>query len=354
MTVGIDDPAGGFHHHSDGTFRKRMPTDRARCEAQGWQSISGHLPVAPLLGDITHPCGEHTLIYEDVFAGRRCEYLLADLINKADQDHREAPKVRPLVDAVCDSWLDAAAATGSLAPIGDCQPALYSARLAPGGRLDAWYGPMTPLVVDTGACTTKLDIPALLVQLRVDLAPGAVCATAVTQGDPTEPNIADPLCWLDYEHAGRNSLAGEAANLLWYLLAMGGWLVPLYKPLTYARTVHTAVSPLVPAVTYLRTEDGHLDVAGHIRAGAGRRAAITALLRRLEADLGVIIGVPGQDAMAALRPWLALRILGALPLTAMYRKDAAICLAKLVQALDPRTRLEDFAATPAPAERNFP
>ncbi|MFH9727479.1 hypothetical protein ACH4M4_31570 [Streptomyces sp. NPDC017254] len=78
---------------------------------------------------------------------------------------------------------------------------------------------------------------------------GATCSWApdrrrlagLTPGDPTEPNIADPLCWLDFEFAGRNTVAGEAANLIWYLLALGGWLVPRYQPDVYARTFRLAL-----------------------------------------------------------------------------------------------------------------
>ena len=82
--------------------------------------------------------------------------------------------------------------------------------------------------------------------------------TAITQGDVTEPNIAepnitDPACWLDFEHAGRNVLAGDVANLLWYLLGMGGWLVPAYQPEVYARTLRAPVPPVAtPFVDCLR------------------------------------------------------------------------------------------------------
>jgi ADP-ribose pyrophosphatase YjhB (NUDIX family) len=72
--------------------------------------------------------------------------------------------------------------------------------------------------------------------LRSALAGHARWTTVITQGDPTEPNIAEPLCWLDFEHAGRNALASDVANFLWYLLAMGGWLVAAYQPSTYERT----------------------------------------------------------------------------------------------------------------------
>ncbi|MGW0392570.1 hypothetical protein ACWDYJ_17055 [Streptomyces sp. NPDC003042] len=79
------------------------------------------------------------------------------------------------------------------------------------------------------------------------MAPDRRWLAGLTQGDPTEPNIADPLCWLDFEFAGRNTAVGEAANLLWYLMALGGWLVPDYQPDVYARTLRLALTaPATP------------------------------------------------------------------------------------------------------------
>ncbi|WP_433501728.1 hypothetical protein ACQP1K_29265 (plasmid) [Sphaerimonospora sp. CA-214678] len=341
----IADPAGGFACHADGTFRKTMPLKRAHRELEGWRSIRGHLPVAALLGGHAAPGGRRTLIYEDVFATGRCTRLLADVIADADRDPAQAPAATALVDAICDNWAQAATTTGRTAPIGQCRPGLYAARLAPGGRLDTWYGRMPPIVVDTGAATTTVNLPARLARLRTDLAADRRCPTAVTQGDPTEPNIAAPMRWLDYEHAGRNALAGEAATLLWYLLAMGGWLVPRYKPVTYARTVHAPGRPLPPAVTYLHVQDGQVHIAAQVRAGVGRNAAIAALLRRLHGDIGELICGPHRDPLAAMRAWLAVRILGVIPITRMTYPDAAVCLLKLVQVLHSGTRLDDFAAT---------
>jgi hypothetical protein len=48
--------------------------------------------------------------------------------------------------------------------------------------------------------------PASIAGLRSALAADTRWTTAITQGDVTEPNIAGPLCWLDFEHAGRNTL----------------------------------------------------------------------------------------------------------------------------------------------------
>lgn len=92
-----------------------------------------------------------------------------------------------------------------------------------------------------------LNVAASIDSVRHVLGPDRRWPTGVTQGDPTEPNIADPLCWLDFEFAGRNTIAGEAANLLWYLMALGGWLVPRYQPDVYARTLRLAL-PSTPAL----------------------------------------------------------------------------------------------------------
>ncbi|GAA3687672.1 hypothetical protein GCM10022224_061100 [Nonomuraea antimicrobica] len=347
MTPIIQDAPGSFRHHDDGTFRKSLPAAQAQAEARGHAAVCGHLPAAALLGTTVDPDGRHTLIYQDVFADGRCTALLADLITRADADPRQTPAVTSLIDAACDSILLAAERTGQPAPIGSCRPGLYAERLRPGGRLDRWYAAEPPLTVVTGETTVDIAYPRLFTRLREQLA--TVTATALTQGDPTEPNIAAPLCWLDYQHAGRNALAGEAANLLWYLLAMGGWLVPRYKPLTYWRTVRAPGPARPPVLTHLHTGQGRLEVSGTLQVGAGRHAAIGALTRRLHSDLGALI-MAADDPLIALRPWLVLRILGVLPLTAMAQADRAFCLGLLAQVLCERTRLEDLARVePSPA-----
>ncbi|MGW4956931.1 hypothetical protein ACWEPL_06845 [Nonomuraea sp. NPDC004186] len=352
MTAMIQDAPGNFHHHDDGTFRKNMPAALAQAEARGHAAVRGHLPAAVLLGTTVDPDGRHTLIYQDVFADGRCTALLADLITRADADPRQVPAVTALMDAACDSILLAAERTGEPAPIGSCRPGLYAERLRPGGRLDRWYGAEPPLTVVTGESTVDIDFLRLFAQLREQLAPATVTATALTQGDPTEPNLAAPLCWLDCEHAGRNALPGEAAILLWYLLAMGGWLVPRYKPLTYWRTVRTPGPAWPPALTHLRTGQGRLEVSGNLQVGAGRHAAIATLTRRLHGDLGALVAA-GDDPLSALRPWLVLRILGVLPLTAMAQADRAFCLALLAQVLCERILLEDLARVePGPVAVN--
>ncbi|MDK0520435.1 hypothetical protein [Streptomyces sp. ML-6] len=123
--------------------------------------------------------------------------------------------------------------------------------------------------------------------LRRTLAPDRRRLAALTQGDPTEPNIADPLCWLDFEFAGRNTVVGEAANLLWYLMALGGWLVPRYQPYAYARTLRLALLPLSrPHIEHLELhrDSRHIDVRYSWNIGPGRTAALTRALHGLAAS----------------------------------------------------------------------
>jgi hypothetical protein len=347
-----------FYHATDGTFRKVMSADRGRAEAAGWRAVAAFLPVPQLL-DIRLRVDDLELVYEDVFTTGRCRRLLADAINTADREPADAGSVEALVDQVCDQLLAAAEATGAQSRLAECVPELYAARLAVGGRLDQWYAhsplPAWQLAGEPlGLCQLaertlilagrqhRPPWPGLLDVLRTRLAPVSRWATAVTQGDVTEPNIAEPLCWLDFEHAGRNVLAGDAANLLWYLLGMGGWLVPTYQPATYARTLREPRPPLAhPIVEHLRV-DRHRIELDHVWAlGAGRRAALDALLRRLEGDLGTAIGSDG-DVTDALRPFLALRILGVIPLGEMSGHDALLCFAKLAEVLDPSLTLAEL------------
>ena len=121
--------------------------------------------------------------------------------------------------------------------------------------------------------------PVALPELRSVLAEHSRWATAITQGDVTEPNITEPLCWLDFEHAGRNVLAADIANFLWYLLGMGGWLVPAYQADVYKRTLRAPVPPVaVPAVDHLRVTSRHVEIDYTWHVDPGRHAALCTLL----------------------------------------------------------------------------
>jgi hypothetical protein len=350
------------HYYApDGTFRKVLPPDRACREVAGLRAVAGLFPVPHLwrVHEVEDGC---ELVYEDLFASGCYRGLLADAINAADRQLSQAVRVQALVSAVCDNLLAATEATGAVRRLDECVPALYAARLAPGGRLDCWYrrSPRPTWAIDG----QRLDLddlaarslvargrllgpgwPASFRAMRSALSANSRWTTAITQGDATEPNITEPLCWLDFEHAGRNALAGDIANLLWYLLGMGGWLVPTYQPAVYGRTLRTPVPPVAtPTIEYLRITDGRVEIDYTWNVGAGRQAALATLLSRLTGDLGSALA-PSGDADSTLRPFLVMRVLGVIPLGQMSGPHAVACLAKIAELACPALSLHDWCAS---------
>ncbi|MGW8398349.1 hypothetical protein ACWGLP_16920, partial [Streptomyces lydicus] len=193
-----------------------------------------------------------------------------------------------------------------------------------------------------------LNVAAIVDSARQTLVPDRRWLAGLTQGDPTEPNIADPLCWLDFACAGRNTAAGEAANLLWYLMAMGGWLVPRYQPDIYARTLRLALPARTsPRIDHLELHAAarHIDIQYSWNTGAGRHAAIKRALHGLCVQGGI-----GMDELPA---FLALRILGVIPAGRLTGHDLLLVLIKLAESQDAATSLDAFFTT-APAPHSDP
>ncbi|MFJ1662433.1 hypothetical protein [Streptomyces anthocyanicus] len=362
-------------------FHKVLPAGpRADAEEFGWLQVAGRLQVPALLDRTRRDEHTEVITYEDVFASGRCHYLLGDLIALADHGRAPDSDVADFIDAVCDTLIASTAATGRTTALADCVPALYTDRIRPGGRVDQWYlspeltltdtgtGEPLPLGALTGYTATingtrlPFDLPDTIERARNALHPDSQWTTAITQGDPTEPNLSTSAvgpCWLDFEHAGRNTLPGEIANLLWYLLALGGWLVPAYQSDVYARTLRLHLPP-VSTPTLLRPAElsarhHHLNLDYAWPTGAGRHAAITRLLARITSDLGEAAGLPPDRQLPALGPFLTLRVLGVIPPHHLTQQDLLLLIAKLAQAqhLDsvPLTDHDTVAlATPAPVE----
>ncbi|MGW5936781.1 hypothetical protein ACWIG3_26630 [Streptomyces celluloflavus] len=342
-------------------FDKHTTATRADAEVRGWRQITPRLATPAFLGRRVQD-QEHVVTYEDVFATGRCRLLLGDLIALADRDPAVLPRLHALVDDVCQGLHTAARTTGATASLTQCMPGLYADRIRAGGRLDTWYLhhdlPLT--LPGTGTMTTAgqlrhytltvngrdlvMDLPQLIARTRQTLTPASRWLTALTQGDPTEPNIADPLCWLDFEHAGRNTLTGEIANLLWYLMAMGGWLVPRYQPDTHQRTLRLALAPhTAPRIDHctFAAADRHLTIRYTWNTGPGRHAALTRALGHLAA-------VPAAFLDRA-RAFLTLRILGVIPAALLSNEDLLLVLIKAAECNDPATALGDlFNPTPVP------
>ncbi|WP_406495469.1 hypothetical protein OG936_16070 [Streptomyces sp. NBC_00846] len=335
--------------------------EQAEAEAKGWTRLASRIAVPVLHGQIALP-DRQLLAYEDVFATGRCELLMGDVIALVDRDPVVQPRLDRLVDGVCADLRAAAEETGKSVPLAECVPDLYLDRVRPGGRLDRWYlrrdlpialphtdttltlRELADFTVTANGRQLTLNVADIIDSVRHVLAPDRRWPAGLTQGDPTEPNIADPLCWLDFEFAGRNTAAGEAANLLWYLMALGGWLVPRYQPDVYARTLRLALQPQSrPRIEHLELHQGtrHIDVRYSWHTGPGRRAAITRSLDGLRGQSGT-----GQDGLHA---FLALRILGVIPAARLTGHDLLLVLIKLAESQDPLTTLDTFFTTePAP------
>ncbi|MET7873302.1 hypothetical protein [Streptomyces cyaneofuscatus] len=366
--------SGGSRASTAVAFHKEVATrEAAEAEVRGWSQLASRIRVPALRGRPALP-GRHLLVYEDVFASGRCELLLGDVIALADRDPEGLPRLAGLVDGVCRDLRAAADETGKVVPLAECVPDLYLDRIRPGGRLDRWYtrrdlpislphSDVTLTVQELAGYTVTanglpltLNVAAAIDSVRHTLSPDRRWPTGLTQGDPTEPNIADPLCWLDFEFAGRNTIAGEAANLLWYLMALGGWLVPRYQPDVYVRTLRLALpSHTSPRIDHLELHAAtrHIDIRYSWNTGAGRHAAIAGTLHSF-----CRLGGLGMDE---LRAFLALRILGVIPPTRLTGHDLLLVLVKLAESQHPGTDLSAFLTTapalhsdPAERSRNVP
>ena len=315
------------------------------------------IAVPALHGEIALP-DRHLVAYEDVFATGQCELLMGDVIALADRDPAVQSRLDRLVDGVCADLRAAAEETGKSVPLAECVPDLYLDRIRPGGRLDRWYlrrdlplalphadttltlRELADFTLTANGRQLTLNVADIINSLRHILAPDRPRTAGLTQGDPTEPNIADPLCWLDFEFAGRNTAAGEAANLLWYLMALGGWLVPRYQPDVYARTLRLALPSLSrPRIEHLELHQRsrHIDVRYSWNTGPGRGAAITRALNGLRGENG--------SGLEEIHAFLALRILGVVPASRLTGHDLMLVLIKLAESQDPLTTIDAFFTT---------
>lgn len=136
--------------------------------------------------------------------------------------------------------------------------------------------------------------------------------------------------------------------LLWYLLGLGGWLVPIYQPDVYARTLPLHLPPIAtPHLQHVEYDERHrrLEVQCSWPVGRGRHAAITCLLKRVRADLAPAAGLDPDRFLAQLRHFLTVRILGVIQPAHLTGHDLLLLLAKLAEAQHPETIGEVFTRT---------
>jgi hypothetical protein len=325
----------------------RNPTE-AREEIRGHTRLARHYRVPALRTHLRVP-GGHLLAYERLPGGTD-QGLLLDLLNADDP----SSDLHTYMDQLTTAYREVILATAWPTDPAHVVRKLYWDRAAPGGRLDAYYKGTDFLVADglVDVPVSRLDTYTLNINgrryhldwasalrwLRAHFATAEPVWAALTQGDPTDVNLAHPLAWFDYDTAGMNSIPGEFANFLWYASTLGGWLVPTYNPAAFAD--HAATFAHVPANTpEIRRADVdpatstiRIDYAPRI--SAPRRTAVTTYWNHLVRPIAHRLW-PSEDLANLLRPYLAMRILGVYNLADLAPEDRLVLLARLAEAMSP-------------------
>lgn len=320
----------------------------SRAEVRGHARLAQHYRVPTLHAHLRVP-GGRLLAYERLPGGTD-HGLLLDLLNASEA----SGDLYAYMDQLTAAYREAILATARPTDPTRVVRKLYWDRAAPGGRLDDYYAgedfPIADDLIDVpvsrlGTYTLNingrrhhLDWVATLRWLRAHFSATEPVWTALTQGDPTDVNLAQPLAWFDYDTAGMNSIPGEFANFLWYASTLGGWLVPTYNPEAFAD--HPATFARVPDNTpeLRRADIEHTTSTIHIdyapRLAATRRAAVTTYWNQLVRPVADRLW-PGADLANLLRPYLAMRTLGVYNLADLAPADRLVLLARLAEAMSP-------------------
>ncbi|MEU8741707.1 hypothetical protein ACFYPK_00130 [Streptomyces halstedii] len=319
----------------------------AREEIRGHARLARHYRVPALHTHLRVP-GGHLLAYERLPGGAD-QGLLLDLLN-ADEPSGD---LRTYMDQLTAVYCEVILTTAWPVDPAHVVRKLYWDRAAPGGRLDMYYAGKDFLIADNlidvpvsrlGTYTLNingrrhhLDWASTLRRLRAHFATAEPVWAALTQGDPTDVNLAHPLAWFDYDTAGMNGIPGEFANFLWYASTLGGWLVPTYNPAAFADHPTTfahvpANTPEIRRVAVEGTTTMHIDYVP--RLSATRRTAVTAYWNQLVRPVADRLW-PGADLANLLRPYLAMRILGVYNLAELGPADRLVLLARLAEAMSP-------------------
>ena len=324
--------------------RTRNPAE-ALAEVRGHRTLASHYPLPDLHAHLRIP-GGRLLLYERLPGGRD-HGLFLDLLNRPGVPDSE---LQDYMRDMTGFYRKAIAATARPVHPGDVVRKLYWDRAQPGGRLDAYYqgrdfllGQLVPVsqlhrhTLIVNGHELRLDWNRIIGGLRAHFAADEPVWAALTQGDPTDVNLAHPLAWLDYDTAGMNSLLGEFANFLWHTTALGGWLAPTYNPDAFtdhpATNTHLAANrpKLHWAVVDARARTIRVEYSSAPMPARQTAAALywQNLVEPAAADLW-----PDQDLGALLRPYLAMRILAVYNLADLSAHDRIITLARLAEVMD--------------------
>lgn len=319
---------------------KRMPNHQeARAENHGWQAVREHYPVPRLYTRLRLP-GSSFLVYER-WGNPTGPKTFLDFLNDGDIAVIDA-YMQVLTATYRDVMLRTARLTDPRALVGK----LYHDRAAPGGRLDAYYAGRSFEIAGIGVQELAdytlvingrerhIDWHATLAWLSTWALDPTPQWSAITQGDPTDVNLAAPFALYDYDTAGRNAVCGEFANFCWYTGFLGGYIVPNANPAAFTASPATFnLLPLnAPAADAVTTDKAGRQLTIDLvwRQAPARRAANRLYWDHLVAP--VWNQLAGDERIdEALRPYLALRIIAVFNLADLEPLDRLalfVCLAE--------------------------
>lgn len=322
---------------------KRMPNRlEARAEVRGRRALRDHYPVPRLYARLRLP-GSSLLVYERW--GRPDEpRTFLDLLNEGDDS-----AICEYLGLLTTTYKEVILKTAHLADPKALVSKLYQDRAALGGRLDDYYADRT---FDVGGIPVEeiADYTTVINGRvrRIDwsatlswLAEWAVDPTpqwsAITQGDPTDVNLAVPFGLFDYDTAGRNAVCGEFANFCWYTGFLGGYVVPRVNPAAFSSSPSTfeAVSLNTPDVRDVTADRSARQLTINLvwRPAPARQTANRTYWNDLVVPIWKQLDGRLEDLGAALRPYLALRILGVFNLADLDGLDRLALFACLAECL---------------------
>lgn len=321
---------------------KCMPNHQeAAAEQRGWSVLREHYPVPRLYARLRLP--RASLLLYQRWGSATGPKILLDLLNHGDDAATAA-----YLSTLTATYRSVILSTARRVPPSALVRKLFHDRAARGGRLDAYYGDRTfdvaGIPIDGIADYTliinghsrRLDWRGTLTWLRNWAEDPAPQWSAITQGDPTDVNLAVPFAPFDYDTAGRNAVCGEFANFCWYTGFLGGYLVPRTNPAAFTASPQTfalirANAPRVHDVT-ADTVNHRLTIDLTWRPSRARLTANRLYWRDLVLPVWTQLA-PTDDINQAIKPYLALRILGVYNTADLDPNDRLALLACLAECL---------------------
>lgn len=233
-------------------------------------------------------------------------------------------------------------------PSGALREGLFARRISSGGRVESLYSALgaragLPCVAALSDYTVVVngrrytfDWSEFLVKLRSYFGQDeAVVETIISQGDPSEFNIAVGPVFLDFDNAGRVSVLGEWAIMCWAIAFRGGYLVPKYS--AESLWGHHRTTALAETAGPSKVRFDHDARSRRLVVDYEFRCPRTRARFLREYKKSVIDGIVerfGIESVADLGWYLAVRILDQECLDDVEAVDRAFLIGKLMKCKD--------------------